>query len=233
MKRLFLMALLMMGLLLSSSSAVAAQDIETETESDFAAVAEVVLDADPEALATAIETPLTDADLPEGFLAPVDGIPENAEVVDAFSTGLGDLEGAVGSFTHGLDTDPAVVPGELSAGILTYIVAEEEITGDDLEDFAGGIEDGLDDPDATFSESSVEMVQVNGEDAVLTTLGLEESGTFVVVQMLAIPVGNTMVVSTVLSVDTAAVDAEEITPLTAELAVAGVEFLGTVAEDAA
>jgi hypothetical protein len=134
--------------------------------------------------------------------------------------------------THGIDTDPDVVPGMLSSGILTYITASDEISDSDLDDFQDGIEEGLDDPSGTFSDASVDRVEVQGTDAVLVTLGLEQDGTSVVVQMLAIPVGNTMVVATVLVVDTAAVDAAEVEPLTAELAVAGVTYLGTVAEGA-
>ena len=224
--------MLLMGLVLSTGNAVAAQEIETETTADVDAVAESVLAVDPEDLAVALEEAPTDADLPEGFLAPVDGTPENAEVVDAFSSGLGELEGAVGNVTHGLDTDPDVVPGMLSSGILTYITADEEISDSDLDDFQDGIEEGLDSSSGTFSEGSVDRVEVQGTDAVLVTLVLEEEGTSVVVQMLAIPVGNTMVVATVLVVDTTTVDAADVEPFTAELAVAGVNYLGTVAEGA-
>jgi hypothetical protein len=229
MKKTFLLMMLLMGLVLSTGNAVAAQELETETTADVDAVAEAVLAVDPTDLATALEEAPTDADLPEGFKAPVDGTPENAEVVDAFSTGLGDLEGAVGNVTHGLDTDPDVVPGMLSSGILTYITADEEISDSDLDDFQEGVEEGLgtSSPDAT-----AERVEIQGTEAVLVTLPLEESGTSVIVQMLAIPVGNTMVIATVLVVDTTAVDVEEVQPFTAELAVAGVNYLGTVAEGA-
>lgn len=226
------MALLLIGLVLSTGNAVAAQEIETETTADIDTVAEAVLAVEPEDLAVALEEAPTDADLPEGFLAPVGGIPENAEVVDAFATGIGELDGAVGNVTHGFDTDPAIVPGVASSGILTYITADEEISDSDLDDFQDGIEQGMDDPSSAFSDASVDRVEIQGADAVLVTLGLEQQGTSVVLQMLAIPVGNTMVVATVLVVDTAAVDAAEVEPLTAELVVAGVNYLGTVAEAA-
>jgi hypothetical protein len=227
MKRTFFLAMLLMGLVLSTGNAVAAQELETESSTDVDAVAETVLAVDPADLATALEEAPTDSDLPEGFLAPVGGTPENAEVVDAFSSGLGDLEGAIGNVTHGLDTDPDVVPGMLSSGILTYITVEEEITDSDLDEFQEGVEEGL---GGTSPDATAERVDIQGTEGVLVTLPLEESGSFVVVQMLAIPVGNTMVVATVLVVDTAAVDVEVVQPFTAELAVAGVNYLGTVAE---
>lgn len=234
MKRLVVLVLLMMGMVLSAGNAVAAQDIETTTEADVEAIAELALDADPEALATELETAPADADLPEGFTAPASGTPENADIVDAFSTGLGEIEGAVANVTHGFDTDPAVVPGLISAGILTYIVVEDEITSDDLDDFAEGIESGLGDSEAAgYTEATVEEVSVNGGDAILVTLGMEASGMTAVVQMLAIPVGNTMVISTVLSVGEEAIDSADLTPITAELAVAGVAYLGSAAEAAA
>lgn len=233
MKRLVILALLMMGMVLSAGNAVAAQELESTVEVDFEAVAELVLDADPDALAEGLETAPTQADLPDGFTAPA-GEPANAEIAEAFASGLGDLDGAIANVTHGVDTDPAVVPGVISAGILTYIVVEDEITEGDLEEFAEGIEEGFSgEAGAVFTDTSVEITEVNGQPAVLTTLAMEESGMTAVVQMLAIPVGNTMVVSTVLSVDTAAVDAEALTPFTADLAVAGVAYLGTVAEAAA
>jgi hypothetical protein len=205
--------------------AVAAQDA-----AELEAIAEVVLQADEADLVAALEEPITDRDLPGGFLAPVDGVPENAEIIDAFVSGMGDLGGVATPVNQGLDTDPDLIPGLLSTAVITYLVADQEITGDDLEDFASGVEEGLTDDPAM--EGTVEQAELFGSDAVLTTLTLEQDGVFVVVQMLAIPVGSTMVVGTLLTADQAEVDPTDILPLTEDLTVAGVEYLGTAAEAA-
>lgn len=205
--------------------AVAAQDA-----ADLEAISEMVLATDSADLVTALEEPITDRDLPGGFLAPVDGVPENAEIINAFVDGMGDLGGVATPVNQGLDTDPELIPGLLSTAVITYMVAEQEITNDDLEDFANGVEEGLTE-DPTM-EGVVEQVELFDSEAVLTTLTLEQEGVFVVVQMLAIPVGSTMVVGTLLTADQAEVDSTDILPLTEDLTVAGVEYLGTAAEAA-
>lgn len=223
-RRLFALVALILTFVLAGP-AVAAQDAaELET------IAEVVLDTDPADLVAALEEPITDGDLPGGFLAPVDGVPENAEIIDAFVGGMGDLGGVATPVNQGLDTDPELIPGLLSTAVITYMVSEQEITEDALADFANGVEEGLTD-DPTM-EGVVEQVELYDSEAVLTTLTLEQEGIFVVVQMLAIPVGSTMVVGTLLTADQTEVDPTDILPLTEDLTVAGVEYLGTAAEAA-
>ncbi|HYJ13549.1 MAG TPA: hypothetical protein VEW66_08155 [Thermomicrobiales bacterium] len=218
----------LLGLVLAlvfAGPAVSAQDA-----ADLEAIAEVVLATDQADLVAALEEPITDSDLPGGFLAPVDGVPENADIIDAFVSGMGDLGGVATPVNQGLDTDPKLIPGLLSTAVITYMVTEEEITEDDLADFADGVEEGLaDDP---TMEGTVEQVELFDSEAVLSTLTLEQDGIFVVVQMLAIPVGSTMVVGTLLSADQTEVDSTDILPLTEDLTVAGVEYLGTAAEAA-
>jgi hypothetical protein len=53
-----------------------------------------------------------------------------------------------------------------------------------------------------------------------------------VVQMVAIPVGNTFVIGTVVVADQAEVDEAEVLEFANEVGIAGVENLGIVAEDA-
>ena len=221
-----LVALLTLVLaLIFTGPAASAQDA-----ADLEAIAEVVLATDQADLVAALEEPITDSDLPGGFLAPVNGVPENADIIDAFVSGMGDLGGVATPVNQGLDTDPKLIPGLLSTAVITYMVTEEEITEDDLADFADGVEEGLaDDP---TMEGTVEQVELFDSEAVLSTLTLEQDGIFVVVQMLAIPVGSTMVVGTLLSADQTEVDSTDILPLTEDLTVAGVEYLGTAAEAA-
>ena len=223
-RRLIALVALVLSFVLAGP-AVAAQDAaELET------IAEAVLATDSADLVTELEVPITDADLPGGFLAPVDGVPENAEVVDAFVTGMGDLGGVATPVNQGLDTDPELVEGLISTAVITYMVTDQEISESDLEDFADGIESGLgSDPSM---QGVVEPTELFGTNAVLTTLTLDQDGVFVVVQMLAIPVGSTMVVATMLVADQSEVDPTDIEPLTEDLAVAGVEYLGKAAEAA-
>lgn len=205
--------------------AVAAQDA-----AELDTIAEAVLATDSADLVTALEEPITDADLPGGFLAPVNGVPENAEIVDAFVNGMGDLGGVATPVNQGLDTDPELVEGLLSTAVITYMVTDQEITADDLADFSEGLESGLNsDPSM---QGVVEPTTLFGTDAVLVTATLEQDGIYVVVQMLAIPVGSTMVVGTLLVADQTEVDPTDIEPLTEDLTVAGVEFLGKAAEAA-
>jgi hypothetical protein len=223
-RRLFAVVALILTFLLAGPAAAAQDAAELET------IAEMVLETDSADLVSALEEPITDRDLPGGFLAPVDGVPENAEIINAFVEGMGDLDGVATPVNQGLDTDPELIPGLLSTAVITYMVTEQEITEDDLEDFANGIEEGLgDDPSM---EGTVEQVELFDSEAVLSTLTLEQDGIFVVVQMLAIPVGNTMVVGTLLTADETEVDQSDLLPLTEDLTVAGVEYLGTAAEAA-
>jgi hypothetical protein len=74
-------------------------------------------------------------------------------------------------------------------------------------------------------------VQFNGTDAVLLTYEINEDDIVSIVQMLAVPVGNTMVISMVVEAGTD-VDAEAVLGASEELALAGARHLGTVAEDA-
>ena len=62
------------------------------------------------------------------WLKQANGTPENQDLVASFEGGLGQVDNAVGQVTHGFDTDPSVIPGEISAGILTFVVTEDEIT---------------------------------------------------------------------------------------------------------
>jgi hypothetical protein len=229
---------MLFGLVLTSASAVAAQSTPTTgdaspvaTDVDIAAISEAVLEADPETLVEALATPPDDSDLPEGFLNPASGTPENADLVDAFTSEIAEIEGTVGNVNQAFDTDPSVVPGLISAGVLTYIVTDEEITSDDLDDFEEGAGGGFE-GEAAGSEGSVDRITVGDTDAVLITVSTEESGVTAVVQIVALPVGNTMVIGTVVVADQGEVLPDDVLPFAEELTLAGASHLGTVAEDA-
>jgi hypothetical protein len=228
MKRITFLFSLMMALLLASTSAVAAQSADPDVD----AIGESVLAVEPEALVDALGATPDDSVLPDGFINPESGTPENEDLIAAFSSPIGDLDGAVGTVTHGLDTDPDVVPGLISSGIITYIVADEEITDDDVADFEDGARESMEGNTDPSVEASVESVEVAGVDSVQIEVVTTQGDIVSVVQMVAIPVGNTFVIGTVVVADQAEVDEAEVLEFANEVGIAGVENLGIVAEDA-
>lgn len=227
-------------MILGATGAATAQG--TDTDVDIAAVGEAVLAAEPDAFATRLETPPDDALLPEGFLNPPSGEAENAEIIEQFAGAIGEIEGSVATINHGFDTDPDVVTGLISAGILTYIVTEDEITADDLDNYEAGASEGLAagtpeagseaTPMGLVPQGSVERIDIGGAEAVVLTVGIEQGGITILVQVVAVPVGNTMAIGTVLIADQDAVDQEEVRGFAEALTLAGVEHIGTVAEGA-
>lgn len=237
MSRLFLILAFLVGAVMAAPIAASAQDV------DVAAASESVLAADPEALATALEAPPDDSLLPDGFVNPPSGEAENADIIEQFTGAIGNIDGSVATINHGFDTDPEVVPGLISAGILTYIVTEEEITAEDLDEFEDGASEGLDSgtPEATGEdatpvafapEGGVERIDFGGAEAVVITVSVEQAGVSVAVQIVAVPVGTTMAIGTVLVADQGGVDQEQVRGFAEAIATAGVEHLGTVAEGA-
>ncbi len=105
-------------------------------------------------------------------------------------------------------------------------------------DFKSGIQEGLQSsagegtPDAQGGIAKVVDVKVAGEDAVLLTYTLKSQGTSVVVQTLALPVGNVFVISLVTLGDVNKVDSGAAETYANDLTVAAIEHLGTVAEGA-
>lgn len=228
MSRLLIVLTLLFGVTLSASGA-AAQD--TATDVDIAAIGEVVLEADPDALAEGLQTPPDDADLPEGFINPPSGTPENAELAEALVLPVDDMEGAVASVNHAFDVEAGALPGLINAGYLNYVISEDEINGDDLDDFEEGAAGGLE-GSAEGIEGTVDRIDIGGVEAVTITVVTEQEGVSAVVQMVAVPVGNTMVIGTALVADQGTVDPDEVQPFAEELTLAGASYLEVVAEDA-
>jgi len=226
-RRLLLVLTFLLGAVLSTSGMIAAQ----ETDIDIAAVSEVVLAADPDAVAAGLETPPDDADLPEGFFNPPSGTPENAEIAEALVLPVGELDGAVASINHAFDVDPDVVPGLISAGYINFVVAEEEITDDELDDFEEGAASSFEE-DTTGVAGSVSRIDLGGVEAVAITVVTEEAGISAVVHLVAVPVGHTLVIGTALVADQGTVDPDDVLPFAEALTLAGVAYLETVAEDA-
>lgn len=227
--RLLLLLTLLAGLALSSAPLAAAQ--EGEEDVDVTAIAETVLAADPEALVEALVDPPADADLPEGFLNPPDGTPANADLAENFQIPESEFPDAVGSINFPFDTDAEVIPGLVSAGYLNYVVLEEEITDEQLDEFRQGVEEGLGTPDAAI-QSSVEDLTVGGVDGLLISVVTTQESVSAVVQLVVLPVGNTFVIGTALVADQGEVDQDEVQTFAEDLTLTGAEHLGMVAEGA-
>lgn len=228
MRRLLLVFAMLFGIVLTTAPLAAAQSDDV----DVAGVAESVLDADPEALVEGLEAPPADEDLPEGFINPPSGTPANEEIGEAFALPVSELEGSIASVNFAFDTDPDIIEGLLSGGYLNYVVLEEEVTEEDLDEFKSGAEQGMEEAADDTVEFALEDIEIGGSEAVLITVTTTESGASAVVQMVAVPVGNTFVVGTVLVADQEEVDAASVQTYAEDLTLAGIGYLGTLAEDA-
>ncbi len=239
MSRFLLVLSLLAGMILSAASVASAQD--TATDVDVAAIAETALGADPAALVTGLETPPDDANLPEGFInSPSDGS-VNAEILEQLTgttESIVEFEDTVGIVSHGYDTNPEIVPGVFSAGVISYIVADHEVTSEDLDSLEErarrninvGTPAAATSTPEVESEGSVQRIELGGSDAMLLTVAANLGVVRGVIQIVVIPVGNTMVVGTMLVVDPSEVNADEVLPFAQDLTLAGVSHLGTVAE---
>ncbi|MGC4105824.1 MAG: hypothetical protein QM753_05615 [Thermomicrobiales bacterium] len=234
-KRFLIAVGVLLSLMMASTPLVAAQ-----TEPDVAKIGKAVSAVDSTDLIAALETPMPARDLPDGFskaeyvdISTAKGAASEDCMYDASSV---KVEGAAGYI---VTVDPEVVPYAYTCASINYLAFNEKDMGNDpLGDFKTGVESGLEEsaseatPDGSSSTSDVTDVTVAGEDAILITYTLEQDGAHVVVQTLAIPVGNVFVVALVSVGDAKTVDAKDVETLANDLTVAAIDYLGTVAEDA-
>lgn len=225
MSRLFRSLMLMLGIVCSLSLAMAAPVAAQTPEVDVEEVTDTVADADVDALLAALEVPMEDEALPEGFSEATFVDPEDASAESGLLTGS-DLEGTIGAVAYTVIGDPEAFEAESTIVGVQYVAFDEAELGDDpLGDFIEGAEGGLGElPEGT--EASVEEVEVGGTPAAL--LSLEMDG--VVVQYLAVPVGTFFVFATV-TVAGDAVVAEDVLTATEDLAISAIGHPGTTAAD--
>lgn len=226
MRRSMLVFAMLFGFILTTAPLAVAQDEEV----DVAEISETVLAADPEALVEGLESPPEDDQLPEGFVNPPSGTPANQEISEAFTSEVSDFDDTLGTVNFIFDTDPEVVPGEVSTGILTYIVLEEEVTEEVFDEYRSGLEESIATPVAG-ADTSIEDVEVGGVESVLVTFNQSDGSTSAVVQLLSVPVGNTIVIGTVVAGSQEEIDPAEIQTNAEELTLAGIEYLATLAEE--
>jgi hypothetical protein len=233
-KRFLVMVGVLLSLMMASTPLVAAQ-----SEPDVAKIGKAVSAADPADLIAALETPMRARDLPDGFtkaayvdISTAKGAASEDCMYDASSV---QVEGAAG---YVVTVDPEIVPYAYRCASVNYLAFDEQDMGDDpLGDFKDGVESGLEEsaseatPDGSTSTSDVTDITVAGEDAILITYTVEQDGAYVVVQTVAIPVGNVFVVALVSVGDATEIDADDVETLANDLTVAAIDYLGTVAEE--
>jgi hypothetical protein len=231
MRKLMMFVALIVGLMMAASPVVAQTPAADFSDVDVETVAATALDADLDSLITAMEEPMADEDLPEGF--------SNAEFVDPETAGemdlvlpTEDLEFSEGSVAYNLDYEPDTTGMAIGLSSLNYVFVDGEITEDDMDDFSEGASEGLE-SDTTGADVAVEDIEINGVTGVLISYELEEDGIISIVQMIALPVGNTMVLGMVVAAsDDPQLNSGQVLTDAENLILAGVDHLGTVAEDA-
>ena len=232
MRKIVLVFALITSLLLASMPVAAQGTPEADFSGvDIEAVAEAALDADLDNLITGMEEPMDESALPGGFTAPAFIDPETATSEDLVLP-ADDLEFSEGSVAYNIEYEPDTTGFSIGLSSLNYAFVDGEITEDDMEDFKEGATEGLEE-DASGAEMSVEDIPINGVDAVLISYELVEEDILSVVQMVAMPVGNTMVMSMVVAAsDDLDMNKEQVRTDAENLLLSGVQHLGTVAEAA-
>jgi hypothetical protein len=228
--------ILLLGILCSLSLALAAPvaaQTPSENDLDIEGIGETVLDTDPDVLLADLEDPMRNRDLPDGF--------SNAEYIDPndaeANTGLigGDsLEDTLGSVAYTVEGDPDELGGTKVIASIQYVVLDQDIeAADTLDDFIGGVEDGLEGADPDEGAGAIDTVTVGDVDAALISFTQETDKVSVVVKYLAVPVGNVYVFAAVTIADSEPVDEDDVQGYAESLALSAISYLGDVAEDAA
>ena len=232
MRKIVMLFALIASLLLASVPAAAQGTPEADFNAvDIESAAEATLATDLDDLLTDMEEPIDESLLPTGFSAPEFVDPEKA-TSDDLVLPAEDLAFSEGSVAYSIDYEPDTTGFSIGMSSLTFVFVDGEITASDMDDFKEGATQGLED-DGSGAEMAVEDIEINGVDAVLISYELVEDDIISVVQMVAMPVGNTMVMSMVVAAsDDLEMDTEQVRTDAENLLLAGVQHLGTVAEAA-
>ncbi|MGC4105823.1 MAG: hypothetical protein QM753_05610 [Thermomicrobiales bacterium] len=233
--RLILVVGVLMSLLMASNSLVAAK-----TAPDVDAIAEAVEAADIPALVAGLEDPIRTKDLPTDFtdatfvdITSASDVKSAGCVYDASS--LSDLQGAA---AYDLTVDPEAGDFTKACGSINYLVyTKKDLGKDPLGDYKNGILSSLTaepgTPDANGGISTLEDTTVAGADAVLFTYSIESASRAATVQILAVVVGNVIVLTQLQTQGTSLIPGDVLAPISSDLMEAAIDHLGTVAADAA
>ncbi len=237
MKRLLIALTLVCACTLAFGGTIAAQTPAADASPvDSSPEGAAVLAIATGSLIDILATTPDDALLPDGFMNPPAGTPAaGMDTFSSFSVGLAAIPGTIATITHGLNTDPAVVPGILSVAIITYIVTDHAISDADMTKFQEDAERGISTGDDASANTtgSVTPVTVGDRTAINVSVTTELSGIVAGVQIYAIPVGNTMAIATVISADQGEVDLDAVSVLAESLGIAAVANLVNKAQSVA
>lgn len=226
--------ILLLGGMLVTAPVLRAQD-----SVDIAAIAEVVSSRDPELLAAALETPMADDTLPAGFSLAELIDPESLSTSTASVTS-GDVEGLVAPVMYSISYQPtdgesatplaspvAGGPARIyNTGSMNYLIFDHDLSEETPEAFGQMLTDALGDQGAA---AEVQEVALSNTTAYMASISTEINGVQVVMQWVAVPVGNVAVIGMAMS-GGVSVDTEALQRDAQALTVAGVRHLGAVAE---
>ncbi len=229
-------------ILLFGATLAPAPLVNAQEDIDIPSIAETVLERDPESLVPALKAPMNADDLPPAF--------SNAEYVDPGSVpgNTGNIAGAamgevIGTVMYSIDYQPGTgasaspSPGASPAAggpasiyttaSLNYLVYGEEINAESLEGLGKVLLDTIGDQAA-----DVEVSEITIDDTVtyVITISTLTNGIEVVMQWVAIPVGNVAVMGMVMS-GGVNVDVDALWEDALALAIAGTRHLGAAAQD--
>ena len=229
-RRLMLILGIFCSLSLVFAAPAAAQTSEAREEVDIAEIGDDVLDADVDTLLEGLQEPMRNRDLPEGFSDAEYVAPEDV-TAEMGLLGGDSLEGSLGSVAYTVTGDVEVLGGTNSIISIQYVAFDaDDLTEDTLPDFVEGAESGLTDVPED-SEATVDTIELAGEDAALITFSQNSASSGVVVQYIAIPVGNVFVFAAVTIADEDEVDPDDVFDATEALALASITHLGEIAAD--
>lgn len=188
---------------------------------DIEGISRTVLDTEIDPLLARLQTPPADDQLPPFFSDAIYVEPgTDAEGVLTPS----DLVGSAGSASYTMTWAPPRAGLAVRFATVNYVFFDTVITPRDLEDFKSGAEEGL-----VSEEIQVDTIELEGADAVLLTFVLQDEVVQSVVQMVALPVGNCMVIAMLVEAGTS-VDERVLQTAAEDLVLASASYLGSVAE---
>ena len=152
----------------------------------------------------------------------------------------GRLKGAgIGDVSFTFDTNPDLVDGILTGGQVSYVVTDHDLSRGEIRALHAVMEEELaNQAEADLPEgvdrydTRADLEQFGGVESVSATIAMEGTGLNLVISHLFVPVGNTLVVNTVVISMFSDVALPTVAALTEELAAATIQYLGDVAESA-
>lgn len=222
----------LLGVTLAMAPVAYAQD-----DVDIAAVAEKISGLEPEALIAALHDPMEDDALPEAFSA--------AHFVDPMDASAGidesEMNDIVGSVTYALTYQPAApaTPSPQASprtggperiynlASVHYLIFEQPLDATTMESFDETLRNSIGDQAVN---AEVEEITIQDTASYRISIETETNGIPIVIEWVAIPIGNVAVVSMTMTggeaVDIGALQADA-----EALALASAEHLGTAAEN--